>query len=57
MVSTVALLLNNMLYLTTDVNDPTVGNKQKKLRKKLIFCWHLESHRQKENDPEPEPDP
>jgi hypothetical protein len=41
-----------MLYLTTDVNETTVGNKQKNLEK--FFCWHLENHCPKEK---PEPDP
>jgi hypothetical protein len=41
-----------MLSLKIDVDVPTVRNKQKMLKTKLIFSWHLESHRQKEQDPE-----
>ncbi len=29
---------------------------QKLKSKKLIFCWHLESHWRKKQDPDPEPD-
>jgi hypothetical protein len=36
-----------MLSLKTDVNLPTLRNKQKNLEKQLIFCWDLENHCQK----------
>ncbi len=55
-ISTVSWLLNRLpflLLLKTDVNLHTVSNKQKK----LIFCWHLESRRRKEQDPDTDPDP
>jgi hypothetical protein len=42
-----------MLSLKTDVNVPEVRNKQKKNKEKQIICWHLESHTQKEQDPDP----
>ncbi len=43
-----------MLSLNTDVNVPTVRNKyKKKLEKHSFFCWHLESHCQKGQDPDP----
>ncbi len=29
---------------------------QKKLRNNVILCWHLESHRRKEQVPYPDPD-
>ncbi len=47
MVSTVLWLLNDMLSLETDVNVPTVRSKQNNVEK-VIFCWRLESHCQKE---------
>jgi hypothetical protein len=28
--------------LKNDVNVPSKSNKQKKLCRKLVFCWHLE---------------
>jgi hypothetical protein len=42
--------------MKTDVNLILKSNKQKSLKKKIIFCWHLESHWRKEQDPDPEPD-
>jgi hypothetical protein len=36
------------LKTTGNVNVPVARNEQKK----LISCWHFESHRQKEKDPE-----
>jgi hypothetical protein len=43
-----------MLSLNVDVNVPTVRNKQKNVKNKTftVFSWHLESHCQKEQDPE-----
>jgi hypothetical protein len=35
-----------------EANVPAKSNKQKNLGKKLNFCWHLEGHRRKEQDPE-----
>jgi hypothetical protein len=44
-----------MLSLKTDVNIATVRKKKINFEeKKLTFCWHHESHRQKEQDPEPD---
>jgi hypothetical protein len=40
-----------MLSLKADVHVPIVKNKQNKLGKRIIFCWHFESHCQKEQDP------
>jgi hypothetical protein len=34
--------LFDYLSLKKDVNVPSKSNKQKKLNKKLVFCWHLE---------------
>jgi hypothetical protein len=48
-----------MLSLKNDVNVRTyikktgTGKQTKKLRTKLIYCWHLESRRQKKQDPDP----
>jgi hypothetical protein len=54
MIFTVFLLLSDM---GTGVNVPSLRNYQKN----LIFCWHLESHCRKEQDPDPDgsknPDP
>jgi hypothetical protein len=36
---------------------PSKRNKHKNLEKKIIFCWHLEGHRQKEQDLELDPCP
>jgi hypothetical protein len=41
-------------YFKTDVNVPTVRNKQKNLEKKIIFCWYLDSHWRKEQNPDPD---
>ncbi len=44
---------NNLLryrYLENSFFELTTGKK--KLGKKLIFCWHLESHRRKEQNPD-----
>jgi hypothetical protein len=32
----------NFLSFKNDVNVPSKSNKQKKLCKKLVFCWPLE---------------
>jgi hypothetical protein len=40
--------------LKTDVNVPT---KRPVVRKKKKFCWHLEGHSRKEQDPEQNPKP
>jgi hypothetical protein len=29
---------------------------KKEISIKIIFCWHLEGHRRKEQDPDPHPD-
>ncbi len=55
------MTFSNFLSLKTDVNEPTVSSRQKQ-RKKLMFCWFLESHGRKEQDPNPvfrskDPDP
>jgi hypothetical protein len=34
--------LFDFLSLKNNVNVPSKSNKQKKLCKKLVFCWHLE---------------
>ncbi len=34
--------LFNFFSLKNNVNVPSKSNKQKKLYKKLVFCWHLE---------------
>jgi hypothetical protein len=56
-------LLNNLISLKTDVNVPTVSNKQKKFEQKDFFCWHLEATKkrsgfgsvnQRKGYPEPE---
>jgi hypothetical protein len=48
LISTRSILLdstfNDFLSLKTDANVPTDSNEQNKLKEKLIFCWHLESH-------------
>jgi hypothetical protein len=56
-ISTVLWLLNDLLSLKTVVNVPTKSNTQKKLVKKLNFCWYLKSHWRKGQDPNPKPDP
>jgi hypothetical protein len=38
----VLLLLVDFLSLKNDVNVPSKSNKQKKVLKKLVFCWPLE---------------
>jgi hypothetical protein len=35
-------LFLTFLSLKKDVNVPLKSNKEKKLNKKLVFCWHLE---------------
>jgi hypothetical protein len=30
------------LSLKKDVNVPSKSNEQKKIKNKLVFCWHLE---------------
>ncbi len=50
LISTVLWLVDEFLSLKTDENVPSIRNK-----KKLIFCWHLESHWRKEQDPNPDP--
>ncbi len=37
----------NLLSLKTDINVPSVSNKQKNVGEKLTFCWHLESHKKR----------
>ncbi len=66
-ISTVLRLLNNLLSLKTEVycilyiyvrTLGKYGIKQKNhRRKRLNFCWQLESHRRKEHDPDPDPYP
>ncbi len=52
MISTVLWLLYDNLSLKNDVNVPLKSNKQKNL---LFFCWRLEGHWRKEQDPDPDP--
>jgi hypothetical protein len=39
--------LFDFLSLKNNVSVPSKSNKQKKLCKKLVFCWHLEGQRRK----------
>ncbi len=57
LISAVYWFHNDFLSLKTDGNVPTKSNKQTKLEKEIIFCWHLGSHWRKEQDPESDPDP
>jgi hypothetical protein len=41
LVSTILWLLNGILFLKTDVNVPSVNNKQKNLRKKNLYCLSI----------------
>jgi hypothetical protein len=52
MISTVLWLSNDMVSLKTDVNVPTVRNKQKNLEKSFFVCI-LKTYCQKEQDPDP----
>ncbi len=45
--------LFDFLSLKNDVNVPSKSNTQKKLCKKLVFCWHLEGLWRKLQDPDP----
>jgi hypothetical protein len=44
LISALLWLFKYFLSLKTDANVASKNNKQKKLEKKLIFGWHLESH-------------
>jgi hypothetical protein len=46
---------NDILSLKTDINE--IRNTVSIKTKKNHFCWHLESHCQKEQDPDPDTDP
>ncbi len=54
-ISTVLLLwhLADFLNLKNDVNVSSKSNNNKKLLKKIIFCWCLEGHWWKEQDSDP----
>jgi hypothetical protein len=41
------------IFLKNDVNLSSKRNKHNNLRKKNIFCWCLEGHWRKEQDPDP----
>jgi hypothetical protein len=50
-------LISTVFTLTfeDDVNVPSKVKRNKNLKKKLIFCWHLVSHWRKKQDPDPDP--
>ncbi len=52
LISTDLWFLFDCLSLKNDVSVPSKRNKHKK-----YFCWRLEGHWRKEQDPEPEPGP
>ncbi len=44
----------NFLSLKNELSESSKRNEHKNLReKKIIFCWHLEGHWRKEQDPDP----
>ncbi len=53
-ISTVLWLLYDFLSQKNYINVPSRSKKPKKYTK-LFFCWRLEGHWQKEQDPEPDP--
>jgi hypothetical protein len=42
LIPTVLRLILDFLSLKNYINIPSKSNKQKNLKIKLVFCWHLE---------------
>jgi hypothetical protein len=55
--STVLWLFYDFLSSKNDGNVPLKRKKHKNLENRKKFCWRLEGHRRKEQDPEPDPVP
>jgi hypothetical protein len=53
LISTILLLLLDLLYIKIDVTVPSKSNKQKNVKKELIFVGILSTIDEKKKDPDP----